>query len=692
MSILFGRLSVETLPFWEMLHYPTRQNIVNGAIATAAAFMVLAAGAITALLLTRYRKWGVLWREWLTSVDHKRIGIMYVVIAFVMLARALIEANIMRGQMAVSLGGGFLSADHFEQFFTTHGTIMIFFMAMPFLVGLMNLAVPLQIGARDVAFPFLNSVGLWLTVMSAVLVMVSLGVGDFSHAGWTGYPPLSELKYSPGPGVDYWIWAIQLSGLGTLMTGINFVVTILRMRAPGMTLMRMPVFTWAALCTSALIVLAFPVLTVTLALLTLDRYVGTHFFTAAGGGDLMMYVNLFWVWGHPEVYILVLPAFGIFSEVVATFSSKRLFGYTAMVYATVSITLLSFLVWMHHFFTMGASATVNSAFSIATMVIGVPTGVKLFTWLFTMYRGRLRFTTPMLWTVGFIVTFTIGGMSGVVLAMPPADFVLHNSEFLIAHFHNMLIPGALFGYFAGYAYWFPKAFGFQLNETWGKRAFWAWLVGFYVAFVPLYVLGLMGMPRRMWHYDNPSWQPWLAVAGLGAVLVLIGIVCQIVQLAVSIRDRAKTRDLSGDPWDGRTLEWSIASPPPVYNFARIPVVYDRDAFIDMKQTGTAYVRPDEYFDIHMPRNTGVGFIMGLCAFVFGFAMIWHIWWMAIAGALAIGACIIARAWAEDVDYDIPAAEVARTEAARFRALASAADAERDVVDNFRMRPLPELVD
>ncbi|HVB68892.1 MAG TPA: cytochrome o ubiquinol oxidase subunit I [Acetobacteraceae bacterium] len=678
---MLGNLTLAAIPY--------DNPIVMGAVAFTLVGAVVVMGAIT-----WFGKWGYLWSEWLTSVDHKRIGAMYAILALIMLLRGFSDAIMMRAQQAMAEGAaqGYLPPYHYDQVFTAHGTIMIFFMAMPFLVGLMNLAVPLQIGARDVAFPFLNSVGLWLTVMSAVLVMVSLGVGDFSHAGWTGYPPLSELKYSPGPGVDYWIWAIQLSGLGTLMTGINFVVTILRMRAPGMTLMRMPVFTWAALCTSALIVLAFPVLTVTLALLTLDRYVGTHFFTAAGGGDLMMYVNLFWVWGHPEVYILVLPAFGIFSEVVATFSSKRLFGYTAMVYATVSITLLSFLVWMHHFFTMGASATVNSAFSIATMVIGVPTGVKLFTWLFTMYRGRLRFTTPMLWTVGFIVTFTIGGMSGVVLAMPPADFVLHNSEFLIAHFHNMLIPGALFGYFAGYAYWFPKAFGFQLNETWGKRAFWAWLVGFYVAFVPLYVLGLMGMPRRMWHYDNPSWQPWLAVAGLGAVLVLIGIVCQIVQLAVSIRDRAKTRDLSGDPWDGRTLEWSIASPPPVYNFARIPVVYDRDAFIDMKQTGTAYVRPDEYFDIHMPRNTGVGFIMGLCAFVFGFAMIWHIWWMAIAGALAIGACIIARAWAEDVDYDIPAAEVARTEAARFRALASAADAERDVVDNFRMRPLPELVD
>ncbi|MBW4092040.1 MAG: cytochrome o ubiquinol oxidase subunit I [Proteobacteria bacterium] len=678
---MLGNLTLAAIPY--------DNPIVMGAVA-----FTLIGGAVVVGGITWLGKWGYLWSEWLTSVDHKRIGAMYIILALIALLRGFSDAIMMRAQQALAEGAahGYLPPYHYDQVFTAHGTIMIFFMAMPFLVGLMNIAVPLQIGARDVAFPFLNSVSLWLTAVSFGLVMLSLGVGDFSHAGWTGYPPLSELRFSPGPGVDYWIWAIQLSGLGTLMTGINFVVTIIRMRAPGMTLMRMPVFTWSALCTSALIVLAFPVLTVTLAMLTLDRYLGTHFFTAAGGGDLMMYVNMFWVWGHPEVYILVLPAFGVFSEVVATFSSKRLFGYTAMIYATVSITLLSFIVWMHHFFTMGASATVNSAFSIATMVIGVPTGVKLFTWLFTMYRGRLRFTTPMLWTVGFIVTFTIGGMSGVVLAMPPADFVLHNSEWLIAHFHNMLIPGALFGYFAGYSYWFPKVFGFQLNETWGKRAFWSWLVGFYVAFIPLYVLGLMGMPRRMWHYNNPSWQPWLIVAGFGAVLVLIGILCQLIQLAVSIRDHAKTRDLSGDLWDGRTLEWSIASPPPVYNFARIPVVYDRDAFIDMKQTGTAYVRPDEYFDIHMPRNTGVGFIMGMCTFVFGFAMIWHIWWMAIVGALAIGSCIIARAWDDDVDYYIPAAEVARTEAARFRALASAADAERAVADNFRMRPLPELVD
>jgi cytochrome o ubiquinol oxidase subunit I len=663
---MFGKLTLSAVPY----HNP----IVMGAVAFTLVGALVVLGAIT-----YFRKWTDLWKQWLTSVDHKRIGAMYIILALIMLLRGFSDAIMMRSQQAVAEGvsQGYLPPHHYDQVFSAHGTIMIFFMAMPFLVGLMNVAVPLQIGARDVAFPFMNSVSLWLTVTAAALVMVSLGVGEFSQAGWVGYPPLSELKYSPGVGVDYWIWALQLSGLGTLMTGINFLVTILRMRAPGMRLMRMPFFTWTALCTSILIILAFPVLTVTLALLTLDRYVGTHFFTATGGGDMMMYVNLFWVWGHPEVYILVLPAFGVFSEVTATFCSKRLFGYTSMVWATVAITLLSFLVWLHHFFTMGAGAGVNSTFGIATMVIAVPTGVKIFNWLFTMFRGRIRFTTPMLWTLGFIVTFTIGGMSGIVLAVPTADFVLHNSEFLIAHFHNVLIPGALFGYFAGYAYWFPKVFGFRLNEAWGKCAFWCWLIGFYLAFMPLYVLGFMGMPRRMQHYDNPAWQPWLILAALGTAIVLVGIACQIVQLAVSIRDRAKTRDLTGDPWDGRTLEWAVASPPPVYNFARIPLVHDSDAFTDMKTNGGAYQRPTYYHDIHLPTNTGLGFAIGVCAFPFGFAMIWHIWWLAIASAVAIVGCFVARATVEHTHHRVRAREVAQTENLWFRRMLCAVAAQRD---------------
>ncbi|MEJ2060270.1 MAG: cytochrome o ubiquinol oxidase subunit I [Gammaproteobacteria bacterium] len=668
---MLGKLTLAAIPY--------DNPIVMGAVAFSLLVAVLILG-----LITYYGKWGYLWKEWLTSVDHKKIGVMYIILALVMLLRGFADAIMMRSQQALAFGSshGYLPPHHYDQIFSAHGTIMIFFMAMPFLVGLMNIAVPLQIGARDVAFPFMNSVSLWLTVVSAMLVMISLGVGEFSQAGWTGYPPLTELRYSPGTGVDYWIWAIQLSGLGTLMTGINFLVTIMRMRAPGMTLMRMPVFTWTALCTSILIILAFPVLTVTLALLTLDRYLGMHFFTNAMGGNMMMYTNLFWVWGHPEVYILILPAFGVFSEVVATFSGKRLFGYTSMVYATIAIALLSFTVWLHHFFTMGAGANVNAFFGITTMIIAVPTGVKIFNWLFTMYRGRIRFTTPILWTLGFIVTFTIGGMTGVLLAVPPADFVLHNSEFLVAHFHNMLIPGALFGYFAGYAYWFPKAFGFRLNERWGKRAFWAWLIGFYLAFMPLYVLGFMGMPRRMEHYTNPAWQPYLEIAAVGAVVILAGIVFQIVQLIVSIREREEALDLTGDAWDGRTLEWSIASPAPFYNFAHIPVVHDLDAFTEMKENGTAYQRPTEYHDIHMPKNTGIGFIMGMFAFVFGFAMIWHIWWMAGIGALAMLTAVIVRATSEDVDYYVPAAEVERIENHRYGQLDSAAGTDAHEGDDW----------
>ena len=666
---MLGRLTLAAIPY--------DNPIVMGAVGFTLIGALVVLGAIT-----YFGKWRYLWTEWLTSVDHKKIGVMYIILALVMLLRGFSDAIMMRSQQAFAFGAarGYLPPHHFDQVFSAHGTIMILFMAMPFLVGLMNIAVPLQIGARDVAFPFMNSVSLWLTVTAAMLVMVSLGVGEFSQAGWTGYPPLSELRFSPGSGVDYWIWALQLSGLGTLMTGINFVVTILRKRAPGMTLMRMPVFTWNALCTSIMIVFAFPVLTVTLALLTLDRYLGMHFFTASMGGNLMMYTNLFWVWGHPEVYILILPAFGVYSEVVATFSSKRLFGYTAFVYATIAIALVSFTVWLHHFFTMGASADVNAVFGIATMIIAIPTGVKIFNWLFTMFRGRIRFTTPMLWTMGFIVTFTLGGMSGVMLAVTPSDFVFHNSEALIAHFHNVLIPGSLFGYFAGYAYWFPKACGFRLDERWGKRAFWAWLVGFYLAFMPLYVLGLMGMPRRMDYYANPAWHPYLEVAALGAAIILIGIVCQIVQLVVSIRDRAATADLTGDPWHGRTLEWSVPSPPPVYNFAQLPVVRDIDAFSDAKEHGFAYRRPASYHDIEMPRNTPAGFVLGILAFVFGFAMVWYIWWLAGAAALGLLTTVILRTANNDIEMRIPAAVVEETETKWYRRLAAAFGVELDKSD------------
>ena len=626
---MLGRLTFNSLPFYSD-------------IALSGALVTLLVGAVVFGLITWYGKWRYLWSEWLTSVDHKKIGIMYIVLAMVMLLRGFSDALMMRAQQAMALNSpGYLKPEHFNQVFSAHGTIMIFFVAMPFLTGLINIVVPQQIGARDVSFPFLNSLSLALTASGAALVLVSLVIGKFSTAGWTTYPPYAELKFSPGVGVDYWLWPILISGVGSTLTGINFFVTILKRRAPGMTLMRMPLFTWTALVTSLLMIFAFPALTVSSAMLALDRYLGMHFFTNGAGGDMMNYANLFWIWGHPEVYIVVLPSFGVFSEVVATFSGKRLFGYHSVVYATAVIGVLSFTVWLHHFFTMGQSPSVNAAFGIATMAIAVPTGVKIYDWLLTMYRGRVRMEQPMLWTMAFMVTFVIGGMSGVLLAVPPVDYVMHNTTFLVAHFHNMLIPGALFGYFAGYTYWFPKAFGFKLEDKWGKRAFWGWVIGFYVAFMPLYVLGLEGMPRRLDHYAAAAWQPWLMVAALGAVIIAIGIACQVVQLIISIRDRAALKVDNGDPWDGRTLEWATECPPAPYNFAVIPEVHDIDELAWRKKHSMAMAL-EPVADIVMPNNTGAGMIIGAVAAVFGFAMVWHIWWLAAISGAGIFAVLVLR--------------------------------------------------
>ncbi len=531
----------------------------------------------------------------------------------------------------------------------------------------MNFVVPLQIGARDVAFPFLNNFSFWMTVSGAITIMMSLFVGEFARTGWLAMAPLSEPAYSPGVGVDYYIWALQIAGIGTLLSGVNLIATIVKMRAPGMTAMKMPIFTWTALCTNVLIVAAFPILTAVLALLSLDRYVGTNFFTNDLGGNPMMYINLIWIWGHPEVYILILPVFGVYSEVTSTFCGKRLFGYASMVYATVVITILAYLVWLHHFFTMGSGASVNSFFGITTMIISIPTGAKIFNWLFTMYRGRIRFELPMMWTVAFMITFVIGGMTGVLLAVPPADFMLHNSLFLVAHFHNVIIGGTLFGVMAGIAYWWPKAFGFKLDVFWGKMTFWFWVVGFYFAFMPLYVLGLMGVTRRLNHFDDPSLQIWFVIAAFGAVLIALGIASFFVQIYVSIRDRERLADLTGDPWDGRTLEWSTSSPPPAYNFAFTPVVHDLDTWTDMKKRG--YARPLGGFKpIHMPKNTGTGVILaGLCT-VFSFAMIWYIWWLAALCFIGVLVVAIGHTFNYNRDYMISADEVTRTEERRSRLL------------------------
>ena len=608
-----------------------------------------------------------LWREWITSVDHKRIGVMYCLLALVMLLRGFSDALLMRSQQALAYRApGYLPPEHYDQVFSAHGTMMIFFVSMPFVIGLMNFAVPLQLGARDVAFPTLNSVSFWLTATGALLVNISLVVGEFARTGWLPYPPLSELKYSPGVGVDYYLWALQISGVGTLLSGVNLVTTILKIHAPGMTYLRMPMFCWTSLASNLLIVAAFPILTATLAMLLLDRNLGFHFFTNDGGGNVMMFMNLIWAWGHPEVYILILPAFGVFSEVVSTFSHKPLFGYRSMVMATMAICVLAFMVWLHHFFTMGAGADVNSIFGIVTMIIAVPTGVKIFNWMFTMFGGRITYATPMMWAIGFIVTFTIGGMTGVLLGVPPADFVLHNSLFEVAHFHNVIIGGVLFGAFAGYAYWFPKAFGFQLHEGLGKAAFWCWLFGFYLAFMPLYVLGLEGMTRRMQHYDVAAWHPWLLVAALGAAVVFCGIMLQVAQLVVSIRQRDQLRDVTGDVWDGRSLEWSTSSPPPEFNFAVLPMVEGEDAYWNIKQRAREHATlgdEPKYEDIEVPRNSPTGFICAFFATIIGFALIWHIWWLAAVGFVGAFATFVAFAWRDRSEHVIPAQTVARIDRA-----------------------------
>ena len=630
-------------------------------LAAAAAVGIILLGILAWVVIKGYFPY--LWREWITCVDHKRVGIMYCLLDLVMLLRGFTDALMMRLQQALALhSDGYLPPEHYNQIFTANGTLMIFFVAMPFVIGLMNFVVPLQLGVRDVAFPTLNSVSFWLTATGALLVNISLVVGEFARTGWLPYPPLSELAYSPGVGVDYYLWALQISGIGTLLTGVNFVTTVLKMHAPGMTYLRMPMFCWTTLASSSLIVGAFPILTATLAMLTLDRYLGFHFFTNDGGGNVMMFMNLIWAWGHPEVYILILPALGIFSEVVSTFSRKPLFGYRSMVLATMAIFVLAFTVWLHHFFTMGAGGDVNAIFGIMSMVIAVPTGVKVFNWLFTMYGGRVVYSTSMLYALGFMVTFVIGGMTGVLLAVPPADFVLHNSLFLVVHFHNVIIGGVLFGAFAGYNYWFPKAFGFQLHEGLGKASFWCWQIGFWLAFAPLYVLELQGMTRRMQHYDVPAWRPWLLLAGLGALVILAGIILMIVQLVVSIRQRDTLRDTIGDPWDGRSLEWATASPPPAFNFAVLPVVDGEEPYWGIKTTAREQMRlreePD-YEDLEIPRNSPTGVICAFFATVMGFGLIWHIWWM-VAVAFAT---FVAFAWRDRTEEIVPGEVIARIDRA-----------------------------
>jgi cytochrome o ubiquinol oxidase subunit I len=666
---MLGRLSWSAIPF--------DQPIVMGTCGTVGAALL----AIL-ILVTVKGWWPYLWREWITSVDHKRIGVMYMILGLVMLVRGFSDAIMMRAQQALAAGHaqGYLPPEHYDQIFSAHGTIMIFFVAMPFVVGLMNFAVPLQLGVRDVAFPRLNSASFWITAAGVLLVNLSLFVGEFARTGWLAYPPLSEMAYSPGVGVDYYLWSLQLSGIGTLLSGINLTTTILKLRAPGMGYGRMPVFCWTALASNLLIVASFPVLTATFAMLLLDRYCGLHFFTNDLGGNPMMYINLIWIWGHPEVYILAIPAFGVYSEVVATFSGKPLFGYRSMVLATMGICVLSYFVWLHHFFTMGAGANVNAFFGVATMLIAIPTGVKVFNWLFTLYGGRVRYTVPIYWTLGFMITFVIGGMTGVLQAIPPADFVLHNSLFLVAHFHNVVIGAVVFGVMAGMNYWFPKAFGFKLNEPLGKAVFWCWFIGFYLAFMPLYALGLMGATRRMQHYPNTHWQPLMLVALAGAVVILLGIALTVVQIAVSIRQRQANRDRTGDPWNARTLEWSIPSPPPAWNFVRLPNVRTIDAFWRMKEEGrVARALPGSFVDLHVPRNSPVGVFLAFFAVILGFALIWRIYWLAGVGLIGAVAVALIEFWKTDLEIRVPAQQVAAFEHAHATPILSVPSADADTV-------------
>jgi len=650
-SFIFGKLTLNALPHeW---------FTIGGTITLG----IMLLSIVVFLIKIKRLRW--LWDNWLTSTDPKKIGIMYIVMAILMLLRGGLDAGMIWLQQSMAAGNpGYLSAEHFQEIFTAHGVIMVFFVASGLLFGLLNFAIPLQIGARDLASPFLNTLGFWLYVAGAILINIFFVFGGhFSGAGWLAVAPLSGIEYSPGVGVDYWIWSLQISGIGTTIGAINFIMTILKMRAPGMTLMRMPMFTWSSLCSMFLIVAVFPILTATLALLSLDRLFGMHFFTAAMGGNAMMYTNLIWMWGHPEVYILIIPAFGIYSEIVSTFSRKSLFGYTSGVIAVIGVTALSMLVWLHHFFTMGSGANVNAFFGIMTMIIAVPTGVQFINWIFTMHKGKIRFANPMLWFLGFVATFTIGGMTGVLLAIPPADFQFHNSLFLVAHFHTQVIGGVVFGLLAGFTYWFPKATGIVLNERLGKYSFWFWFIGFWVSFGPLYILGLMGATRRLETYDAATgWQPFFILALLGFVLLSIGTVFLVLQVGYSIWKRKEHKDATGDPWNARTLEWSISSPPPSYNFAHVPKVLSRDAFWQMKKDGISAVK-EKYEDIHMPKNTAVGIYISAFALLLGFSMSWEIYWLAVVSL--IGAVVIAvrRAFDEHTEYVVTAAEVAKIEAA-----------------------------
>ncbi|OLS36912.1 cytochrome aa3 quinol oxidase subunit I [Bacillus sp. MRMR6] len=608
--------------------------------------------------LTYFKKWGYLWREWLTTVDHKRIGIMYLISALLMLFRGGVDAIMMRAQLSAP-DMKLLDAQHYNEIFTTHGIVMILFMAMPFIMFFMNFVIPLQIGARDVAFPRLNALSFWLFFMGAMLFNISFIIGGSPDAGWTSYFPLAGNEFSQSVGTNYYMIAIQIAGIGTLATGINFITTILKMRAPGMTLMKMPMFTWSAFIANVIIVFAFPVLAVLLAMGTLDRQFGTNFFTMDNGGMDMLWANIFWVWGHPEVYILILPAFGIYSEIFSTFARRNLYGYKSMVGSMVIISLLSFLVWAHHFFTMGQGALTNSIFSITTMAIAVPTGVKIFNWILTLRKGKIVITTPMLYSLLFIPLFTLGGVTGVMLAMSAADYQYHNTMFLVAHFHNVIIPGVVYAMLAGLTYYWPKMFGFMLNEKIGKWTAWLLSIGFILAFMPMYVTGLDGQARRMYTYSEATgFGPLNMVSFVGAAIMAIGFALIVYNIYYSTR--YASRNIGNDPWDARTLEWATHTPVPEYNFAILPEVKSNEALWDAKKKGHELFK-GKYEKIHMPNNSGIPFIMSSIFFVWGFSFIFSLWIPVIFTTIAIFVCMTLRSFEQDHGRYISVEEIEETE-------------------------------
>ena len=667
-----GRLGWEDVELLDAFRDPTTSNIVG----SSASWLVVIGAIFVVGLLTVKRWWKPLFLDWLISTDHKKIGIMYMVLGLVMFARGVAEGMVMRAHLATAYEGGFLAPEHFAELFSTHGTIMIFFVGMPFITGFMNFLIPLQIGARDMAFPVLNQASLGLTTVGAALAMISLVIGGFEQGGWTAYPPFTGAAFQPGPGPDYWIWAIALSGIGSMLSGLNFAVTIYKMRCPGMTFMRMPIFTWTALCTSILLVFAMPPLTVACLMQALDRYLDFHFFTNDLGGNMMNYANLFWMFGHPEVYILILPAFGIYSEIAAIYSGKVIYGYTSLVLATMCISVLSFTVWLHHFFTMGQSSTVNIAFGIATMLIAIPTGVKVYVWIATLWGGRIRFRAPMVYLAGFLIYFAIGGYSGIILANPTVNFTIHNTQFVVAHFHNVILPGLLFAVLAGVYTWFPKAFGFRLDERWSTRAAWLWIVGFGLTFLPLYVVGLMGYPRRSPAFEEPAFIPYMLLSGAGALVIGAAFAAYVWTFRVSVRDRERLAVPAGDPWDGRTLEWATPAPVPEWNFPDIPEVSARDAFMLEKAKGNPYVAPDDYDDIELAPTSWMGLIVAVFGTGLGVALTFWMWWLAVICLVVLVVAAIGQGFFETTHGRVPSAEVQKAHTAWLATVAAARPVDR----------------